>query len=548
MPYPLPLDMLYHWEQTRPDAVFLRQPVNDRWITWTWKQTVDEAGRMATYLRSLNLPPRSNIALLSKNCAHWVLCDLAIMMSGHVSIPLYPNLSAHSIRQILEHSEAPVLFVGKLDNWAAMRPGVPDGVQAISFPAYYGSTGYTPWEDIIQRHSAPAEHAQRRPGDLMTIIYTSGSTGMPKGVMHKYANVAFAATEAVNFVQLSDQERFFSYLPMAHVGERFLVEMGVLYSGGTVYFSESLDKFPQNLREARPTIFLGVHRIWKKFQDGVLARLPQQKLDRLLRIPLVSNLVRRKIKKGLGLDQAKWIFTSASPTPPELIEWYKSVGLRIIEGYSMTENFAYSHSNPFDRIKIGSVGKPLPNNEFKLGEDNEVLVRNAAVMDGYYKDPELTRLAFTNDGFLRTGDEGRTDDEGYLYITGRTKDIFKTSKGKYVTPSPIEMMLSANTDLEFSCIVGTSLPQPIALVTLTASARQKSPDTLRQELARLLGDINTELDQHQQLEKIVVLPGEWSPDNGMLTPTFKIKRREIEQQYADLYEQWYGEKEMVLFA
>lgn len=545
MDYKLPLDIFYHWEKTKPDTIYLSQPINGQAHTWTWKQTGEEARKMAAYLKALDLPPQSNIALISKNCAHWIICDLAIMMAGHVSVPLYPNLTASSIQKVLEHSEAPVLFVGKLDNWSAMEPGVPANVRCISFP-FCPHKKYGQWYELI-KDQQPVAGTHRKRDELMTIIYTSGTTGMPKGVMHTFDAAAFAITEGVAFFNLTDRERFFSYLPLAHVGERLVVELGSLYSGGTVYYAESIDSFSKNIQEAQPTAFLGVHRIWKKFQEGILSKVPQKKLDLLLMIPLLSGLIKKKIKKGLGFTHARIVITAATPTPAELIHWYKKIGIPIIEGYSMTENFGYSHANPADRIKIGTVGITLPNSETKLGEHNEVLVRNRAAMVGYFKEPSMTKEMFTSDGFMHTGDEGHIDAEGYLTITGRTKDIFKTSKGKYVVPSPIEMKISSNADLEFCCVVGTGLAQPIALVTLSENGKQKSPDSIKSNLERDLSVINESLDAHERLEKIVVIGNAWTVENGMLTPTFKLIRNKIEKNYKDQFEAWYANAQSIVF-
>lgn len=551
MAYQLPLERFYHWEKTAPDKIFLHQPIDGAWHTWTWQQTGKEVRCMAAYLRSLNLPPNSNIGLVSKNCAHWIMADLAIMMSGHTSVPLYPNLTAESVAQVLNHCGAAAAFIGKLDNWPAMQPGVPAQIPLIAFPVYGPAVG-TNWQDILDNTAPIDTDVQRNEGELMTIIYTSGSTGMPKGVMHKFGGVAFAASEASAWIRQygvsNPNDRMFSYLPLAHVGERFFVEMNALYAGCSVYFTESIDKFSQNLREVQPTIMLGVHRIWKKLQEGILAKMPQEKLDRLLGIPLVSWLVRRKIKKALGFDRVQLLITSASPTPPDLIRWFQRLGIHLVEGYAMSENFAYSHCNPPDRVKIGTVGTPLPHCEVKLGPDNEVLVRNAAVMEGYYREPALTRETITEDGFLRTGDEGYIDAEGYLKITGRTKDLFKTAKGKYVVPSPIEMNIAADSDLESACVVGTGLPQPIALVTLSEQGRNKAKAALAQVLEAKRLALNATLDAHERLDKIVVMSETWTIDNNLLTPTFKIKRKEIENAYSAQYEKWASKAESVVFA
>ncbi len=267
MQHKSPLAMLYHWETNAPNQVYLRQPIDDVWRTWTWKQTADEARRMASAIKQMALPPQSNIALISKNCAHWIICDLAIMMSGHVSVPLYPNLNAHSINQILEHSGSVLLFVGKLDDWQTMKPGVPEGLKCISFPFCHHDE-YETWENIINNHEPIKENLDRKAEDISTIIYTSGTTGSPKGVMHKYGSFSFVGTNAVPHIGFKKADRFFSYLPLSHIAERMLVETISLYVGGQVSFAESLQKFPKNLAEAKPTVFLGVHRIMDKISTG----------------------------------------------------------------------------------------------------------------------------------------------------------------------------------------------------------------------------------------------------------------------------------------
>ncbi len=546
MEYALPLDMLYKWETTTPDKVYLRQPIDEIWHTWTWKQVGDEIRRMAAVLKAMQLPAESKIALISKNCAHWIICDLAIMMAGHVSVPLYPNLTADTMMQTLQHSEAKVLFVGKLDEWSSMKPGVPPGVKCISF-SFTEHDEYDKWEDLIKQHSPLKENISRDAEELSTIVYTSGTTGMPKGVMHQFKNLAFVAQNAIPYLDFKSIDRFFSYLPLSHIAERLLVETISLYVGGEVSFAESLQKFAKNLADAKPTVFLGVHRIWSKFQQGILAKMPQKKLDTLFKIPIVSTLVKRKIRKELGLSKARNVLTGAAPTPPALIKWFESIGIKIQEAYAMTENCCYSHVSKRDKIKIGFVGQPLPNCEVKLGDENEILIKHKALMLGYYKEPELTKQNFTLDGFLKTGDEGYIDEIGFLKITGRVKDLFKTMKGKYVAPSPIEMKIADYSEIEQVIIVGLGLPQPIALATLSENGRCKTQEELMAGLKALLSKVNTSLEAHERLDKFVVINDEWTADNGLLTPTLKIKRREIEKHYAHHYNEWCQQKEVVVW-
>lgn len=535
--YQSPLEMMYQWEEQAADKLYMRQPIKGEWHKWSWRETGEQVRKMAAYLKSLDLPAKSKIGILSKNCAHWIFSDLAIMMSGHISVPLYPNLSADTLQQILEHSETKVLFVGKLDDYAAMRPGVPSSVRCISFP-FYTEEGYEMWDDLVKDVAPMAGKLVRDPNELATIIYTSGTTGMPKGVMHKFYNFGFATENAVAKIPLGGEERFFSYLPLCHIAERLLVEMGSLYTGGMVSFAESLDTFAANLAESKPTVFLGVPRIWTKFQQGILAKLPQKKLNVLLNIPLVSSLIRKKVQKGLGLSEARNVFTGAAPTPSATIKWFARLGIDIQEAYAMTENCCYSHVTMNDHIKVGFVGKALPLCEVKLSEQKEILIKHEALMDGYYKEEKLTNDTI-KDGWLYTGDEGFIDEDGFLKITGRVKDLFKTSKGKYVAPSPIEMKLSANKNIENVCVVGDGIPQPIALVVLSEYGNSRPYEDVKASLSKTLSIVNPKLDHHERLKRIVVLNGEWTIENKLLTPTMKVKRNDVEKLYKDNYAVWY---------
>ena len=535
--YKSPLEMFYHWEKEMPNKLYMRQPINGEWHYWTWSETATQVRKMATYLKSLDFPDNSKIATLSKNCAHWIISDLAIMMAGHVSVPLYPNLKSESITQILEHSEAKLLFVGKLDDFESMRPGIPEDLACIAFP-FYSEDGYPVWDDLIKDIDPMTENVVRLPNELATIIYTSGTTGMPKGVMHKFYNFSFATSNAVPLLGLETEERFFSYLPLCHIAERLLVEMGSLYSGGMVSFAESLDTFAENLADTKPTAFLGVPRIWTKFQQGILGKLPQKKLNVLLSIPLVSSLIKKKIKSGLGLQEARNIFTGAAPTPVSTLKWFERLGIPIQEAYAMTENCCYSHVTLNDGIKFGFVGKALPHCEVKLSEESEILIKHVALMDGYYKEDKQTQDTI-KDGWLHTGDEGHIDAEGYLKITGRVKDLFKTSKAKYVAPAPIEMKLSANKNIEQVCVVGTGLPQPIALITLSEYGKSRPVEDVFGSLETTLNIVNPKFESHERLKKIVVLDKEWTIENNLLTPSMKIKRNEVERLYKDNYTTWY---------
>jgi long-chain acyl-CoA synthetase len=542
-----PLQKLYHWTEKQPEKTFLRQPFKGQWLHYSWKRADDEIRRMAAYLQSLNLPPQSKVAIISKNCAHWIMADLAIMMAGHVSVPLYPTIPADLIRYCLEHCEAKVAFIGKLDDWSKQRSGLPDSVKGISFPLWT-EEGYENWDDIIGKTEPLKGNYIPHPTDIATIIYTSGTTGLPKGVVQSVHAFSYAASWALKEMKdITDNERFFSYLPLSHIAERMLVELGGLYCGATISFAESLDLFAANLKDTRPSVFLAVPRIWTKFQMGILSKMPQSRLNLLLKIPVVSGLIKKKIKEGLGLDQAKYLLTGAAPLPVVTMNWFEKLDMVICEAYAMTENCAYSHLTRKENRKPGYVGTPMPNCDIQLSEEGEVLVKSECTMMEYYKEPEKTKESITEDGYLRTGDQGEIDAEGFLKITGRVKDIFKTDKGKYVAPAPIELELSKNTFIEQVCVVGANLPQTMALVVLSADGKSEDKDALCKSLESTLTDVNSVLDKHERMKKVVIMQDEWTVDNNLLTPTLKVKRNILEKEKTPLYHQWYSASETVVW-
>lgn len=546
-PEMLALQRLYHWEKTAPERIALTQPMGAG-VTkdLTWGQVADQSRRMATYLKAQGWGPGAKVAILSKNCAWWLMSDLAIWMAGYVSVPLYPTLAAGTIQQILTHSEAKACFIGKLDGWNDMKAGIPAEMPCISYALSPPDViqRCPGWDDLCAKHK-PLQGEVTRPGDdLATLIYTSGTTGMPKGVMHNFDNFAWALDKGIERITMTQEDRMLSYLPLAHVVERVLVEHGWLRTGMHVYFAESLDTFTADLQRARPTIFFSVPRLWVKFQQGVLHKMPQAKLNLLLSIPILGGLVRRKIMKALGLDQCRIAAGGAAPMPLALLQWYRKLGLPICEGYGMTENLAVSHLTLPGQNQEGSVGPAYPGVDVRLDEKTgEVQMKSAALMLGYYKEPEQSRDALTPDGWLRTGDKGRMDANGCLYITGRVKDIFKTSKGKYVAPAPIEDKLVMHEAVEACVVTGANLGQPLGIVMLNPDAAASVADSaakkaLEESLAAHLSTVNAMLDPHEQLKCVVVATTAWTVENDLITPTFKVKRNRIEDIYAVNYARW----------
>ena len=543
----LALQRLYHWEKTQPNRTILTQPMGGGTVrSYTWAEVADQVRRMAAHLQAQGWEPGSKVAILSKNCAWWLMSDLAIWMAGYVSVPLYPTLAADTVRQILTHSESKACFIGKLDGWEGMKPGVPADMPCISYPLSPPDAikAYDGWEAICQRTAPLSGEPVRAEDDLATLIYTSGTTGKPKGVMHSFGNFAWALEAGLKRIPMGSDDRMLSYLPLAHVVERTLVEHGWLATGMKVFFAESLDTFAADLQRAQPTVFFSVPRLWVKFQQGVHHKMPPAKLNRLLGIPILGGIVRKKVMKALGLDQCKFAAGGAAPMPVALLSWYRRLGLPVNEGYGMTENLALSHLTLPGRNQEGTVGPAYEGVEVRIAKDTgEVQMRSPALMLGYYKEPTLSAEALTPDGWLCTGDKGQIDAEGCLKITGRVKDLFKTGKGKYVAPAPIEDKLVMHEAVEACVVTGANLGQPLGIVMLNPDAAAKAGDPaaraeMEASLASHLKGINASLDPHEQMQCLIVVTTAWTVDNDVITPTFKVKRNRIEELYASHYERW----------
>ncbi len=540
-----PLGAFTYWANQNSDLIFLRQPINRNFKEYSYGEAFDQASKIASGLHAMGIQKGDHVALLSKNCAHWMMADLAIMMAGCISVPIYPTLGADSINQILVHSESKAVIIGKLDDYSKQKDGIPD-IPAIGVELYDISERFS-WEDLVKSNSALENPHEQTHEELMTIMYTSGTTGNPKGVMHTVGAFNQLINTAIDVIKLPQNPAYFSYLPMTHIAERAGIEMSAIYRGATVSFPESLDTFAEDLSSVQPDTFFGVPRIWQKFQEKILEKMPQEKLDKLLSIPIINSLVRKKIKKALGLSRSKASFSGAAPIAVSLKEWFKKLDIDICQAYGMTEDCILSHFNLPGQNKFGTVGKPLPGVTAKLSEEEEILIKSNCLMQGYYKEEAKTAEMFTEDGFLRTGDIGEFDHDGYLRITGRVKDQFKTDKGKYISPAPIELEMLKNNDIDQICIVGTGIPQPIALIVPSEIGKAKSKEAFDQSIAETIQGINPSLEKHEKLAKAVVMKEEWSVDNGLMTPTLKVKRNRVESIHSEMYPGWFEHKEVVVY-
>ncbi len=541
------VEYFHQWERSIPNSKFLRQPVEGSWTEYSWHEVGTKARSVLASLRSQGYQPGDRIAILSQNCAEWVICDLVILMGGFVSVPLYANVNAETMKAILAHAEAKLLFIGKLfqSDWDEVHLAIPSTVKAVSMNGYE-KEGVTSWSEFLAGRPKDASGIALSGDDVVTIIYTSGTTGAPKGVVHTHRTIMGALEAAKSWVKLDRPgNRFISYLPLSHAAERGLVEFGAIFSGGSISFVESQETFADNIRESQPTHFFGVPRIWEKFQSKILEKMSQEKLDKLLAIPVIRSVVKSRIRKALGLSDADVILTGAAPVSADLLLWFTRIGIVIREAYGMSENFNVCAMNPPHDVRIGYVGKLFDNQEVVIDPDTrEIKQRCNWVMKEYYKDPELTAQTL-RDGFLHTGDMGEVDADNYLRLSGRVKDIFKTSKGEYIAPGEIEMKFLALKEVDQACVLGSLYPQPFILVGLSIVGKALDRSTVGQTLKSMLVEYNKDVMVYQKIKKVIVVKEEWTTANQLLTPTLKMKRNALASRYEARLAMYYESSEEI---
>ncbi|MBT8078622.1 MAG: AMP-binding protein [Gammaproteobacteria bacterium] len=526
-----------------PDRTFLNQPVEGEVISWTFGEAVDNARRFASALRGMGLEKGDRVAILSKNVAEWLLADYAIMMAGLISVPIYPTAGAATIRHVMRHSEAKAVIVGKLDD-----PDIPKQALATDIPKialrYPSMDCQYEWQSLIESHEPWRDYHEPDAAETMTILYTSGSTGQPKGVVISYRAYNYASQTTRDILEVDASDRMLSYLPLAHITERSVIAGPAAFAGSELFFAESLATFRTDMKRANPTAFVSVPRLWVQFQAGVHAKIPPAKLNLLLSLPIVGRKVARKVREELGLADCRLVGSGSAPISPLTLKWYEKLGVNISEGWGMSETSGLScGNNPFSSSRVGTIGVPLPGTEMKLTDDGEILLKSPGLFTEYYKQPELTAEVFSDDGFFHTGDKGEWDETLQAFrITGRVKDQFKSAKGKYVTPVPIEGKLSGNPLFEQVCVMGSGLRAPVALTVLSPVSKGMEREEIEHSLVKTLGDVNETLESHEKMSNIFIVDEPWTIENDLLTPTLKIKRDKLESKYGQLISEPRNEK------
>jgi len=543
----MPIEMFARRVKESPNKVYLRQPVNGEYVETTWTEAYQQTLRLAQGLIGLGLQKGDRVAILANNCADWFIADYALVAAGLIPTPIYATAGEKIISYVLEHSSAKAIIVGDVAKAEVAQASIPDSVISIGMSTCKVKCQHT-MAELIENNEPIADDKINQPtlDDIFSIVYTSGSTGNPKGVVISYENICFSAAVSVDLVGPDYDERYLSYLPLAHVTERGLVEYNSLYGGATVTFNESLDTFIRDLRSAQTTAFLSVPRLWVKFQSQVLASIPQRKLSLLLSIPIVKGIIKKKIKSQLGFDNTKSYGSGSAPISPSILDWYQKLDINISEGWGMSETMGLATSQfPFNPSKLGTIGKAVQGFDLKISDAGEVLIKGPAVFREYYKNPEVTAESFTDDGYFRTGDKADMDADGYLTITGRVKDIFKSGKGKYIAPVPIESKLGSNVLIEQLCVMGSGLPTAMVVIVLSKEvAADMSKKEIEESLIATVTEVNGKIEKHEVVGGIRIVDEPWTIENGLLTPTMKVKRAELEEKYLPTLE---GQKETVVW-
>jgi long-chain acyl-CoA synthetase len=572
-------DLIYYQLERYSQEVALAYKVAGEWKTFSTADAIAQLEALALGLRELGIGPGDRVANVAEtNRPEWNFIDAAVMSLGAVHVPLYPDISVQEYEFILQESGARVLFVSSARLFTLLQP-IADklpGLQAIY--TYDPVPGAEPWTVVRaagERKLATdgrdlLRQCQSRVAaeDLATLIYTSGTTGTPKGVMLSHANLVSNCTVCAALLQSSPEERALSFLPLCHIYERTVINIYIV-SGTSVYYAENLHTIGENLREVKPHIFSSVPRLLEKIYERIIAKgeeltrlkrsiffwalelglqhdpLIPQGLWRRVQLALADRLVFCKWREAIG-GQVRGVISGSAALQTRLARVFWAAGIPVYEGYGPTEAGPVIAVNRLadGPSHIGTVGKIIEGGEVRIAEDGEILYRGPNVMLGYFKRPDLTRETIDTDGWLHTGDVGELDGE-YLKITDRKKEIFKTTGGKYIAPQQIENRLKESRFISQVMVVGENHKFPAALIVPAFEAvadalgkPEPKPDELARdpETTRLvqadIDQFNVHFGRYMQVKKFVLLPNEWSISGGELTPTLKLKRKQIVKKYA----------------
>lgn len=588
-------DMYYKQADRNKGKVLIKHKKNGAWVDITWDENRSAGIALACSLIKLGIKPQEKVCILSENRNEWYISDIAIQSAGAVTVPIYATNTPEQVAYIVNNSDAVAVIVStqlQYNKVQAKKKDMPNLRQIIAMDKLSEAPGVLLFSDLVStKPSADLEQEMEKrlkniqPGDLATIIYTSGTTADPKGVMLTQTNL-LSITDAAydSFKDELTDEVMLSFLPLSHGYARIADFYIPLYHAkGVQAIAESIDKVADNLREIKPTMFVSVPRVYEKVYGKIISQVEADKpmkrkifywavsvgstaapylMDSKplpfllsLKYKLAGILVFNKIKEAVG-GRLKFAISGGAPLSKELGEFFFALGIKIVEGYGLTETSAIFMANPPKKVKFGTVGKPFKGYELKIAADGEILLRGSNVMKGYYKNPQATKETLDKDGWLYSGDIGFVDKEGYLHITDRKKDLIVTAGGKNIAPQPIENKLKMNMYIEEAVMIGDKRPYCVALIVPSfevlkdVAKREGIPYTNEKDLIEqprvkelieaALNETNSGLAKYETIKKFALIPQLFSQETGELTPTIKVKRSAVEKKYKDVIDQLYN--------
>ncbi|MBT8149293.1 MAG: AMP-binding protein [Gammaproteobacteria bacterium] len=524
------IEYLDHWTKKQPNDIWLRQPKGEVVEEWSWQQASEQIHAIAAWQQQTLGGPGVNVGLLSRNRPHWFMADLASIAAGNATVPMFTTLPRDTAEYVMDFTDMQLLFVGETENWEKIEPVLPEGITLVTLPGVDLAREHLRWDDLVAAHHGQRATHSAQADDLISIVFTSGTTGMPKGVMQSHAANIVPVNRFKSAFDTPANARLFSYLPLSHIAERQVVEFSSVINGGSVYFNENMTTLLRDLQACRPHLLFGPPRVWEQLQQGIIAQFGSQ--DALeAALAKDKEATGKMVRDNLGLNEAMYLLTAAAPTPPALIHWYSELGIELMEGFGQTEAMGVS-ANTREHRKIGSIGRAVEGVEVRLSEESELLIRATGLAAGYYKMPEKTAETFV-DGWLHTGDKARIDEDGFIYITGRVKDYFKTIQGKFVAPTAIENEFAKSPHSEQCCLLGRGYSKTVIVCVLSELAQKSAGQTIDQDLIAQVEQLNQTVEKHARVGAIIVSREPWTIDNGMLTPTMKIRREQVEEQFGE---------------
>lgn len=587
-------DMYFKQAERNKGKVVIKHKINGKWVDVTWDQNKETTESLACGLIKLGIKPQEKVCILSENRNEWYISDIAIQSIGAVTVPIYATNIPDQVAYIINNSDAVAIIVStelQYNKVKAKKNELPNLRHIISIDKLENKHDVLWFYDVIASGKSDAlkEEFKKRfqninSEDLATIIYTSGTTGDPKGVMLTHSNLLSITDAAFQaFKDEISEEVMLSFLPLSHGYARIAdFYVPIYHARGIQAIAESIDKVADNLKEIRPTMFVSVPRVYEKVYGKIISQVEADKplkkkifywavsvgsdaakyfmedkplpLFLLIKYKLASVLVFKKIKQAVG-GRLKFAISGGAPLSKELGEFFFALGIKIVEGYGLTETSAVFMANPPKKVKFGTVGKPFDNYQIKIAPDGEILLKGSNIMKGYYKKPEETREVLDDDGWLHSGDIGFIDKDGYLHITDRKKDLIVTAGGKNIAPQPIENKLKMNMYIEEAVMIGDKRPYCIALIvpkfdvlqevakregiTFSSNKELIEHPRIKELISGAIEDVNKGLAKYETIKKFGIIPQLFSQETGELTPTIKVKRSAVEKKYKEVIDKLY---------